>query len=723
MYLKTGLGFSPARKPASTPLIKSYSFANMSALPSDLTQTRIGGGWYQDDDGYLLFEGNSNAARFGTVYGSARGILVEIAMSAQNLYARPSIDTINEQLTAGISIAAIVSDETDTPTMQLSNGLKVWEFDNSAGGTAVDIEWAGTISTGKASAAAYIKTITGFAPTLSISGNGTEQTGHNVAGYTLHKCEDRTVSGAEALRLSIPAGTTARVACVNFQPHDVETSFIDTAGTALTRNAEDLNGTDASWWSGVQQGTVFLDFTHIDDDAQTSHIFEVRDIALNDRFTIWHTGGQLYTTVRSGGVTVMQRNTITLKNKNRTRIALSYQDNEFIQAINGFTDYIDIVGNAPDTTNFTLAPSPISFLSINRSGAAPLNGIVHSFSLYRTAMNETSLQQLTNPNSSAELWIAFYGDSNLERWESQWGGRPQKRFVDTIQAAFSNSFITNEGKSGSTANYNAAQLLAADWWSGASDSGGGNIHLEALARNHDFTNEQLRNFDYAIINLGANDLRKITTGDITIADYKASFQNVINLIAQDYGPQVKLIMQYLLNSDHLEYTDIAVQNTRDAMRELVAENSAIIAAYEGYDINRVDAVHADEDGYNALSDRAANIILADLRLKPLKSHPQITTAVYEGNTVTLTSNAAALNGSDPSIFRIEDDGVNVSINSALVSGNKVTLTLGTAIASGSLVQLWVGYGQMSALNPALCIRDVTTAYPLSSLSAFNVTPA
>jgi hypothetical protein len=724
-------------------LIKSYNFSSMSALPEELSLLRSGGAWYQDDDGYFHHETESNRLRFGSIYGSARGALVEISITANNLYARPSSGTLAAQLSAGLPIAEVVTD-TDTPCKNLSAGQNIWEFDNSGGGGDVDIEWAGTISSGRASAMAYIKTLSGSAPTLTISGNGSQETGHSVDGYTFHKCEDRSVSGAESLRITVAAGSIIRVACVNFQAYDVITSFIDTVGTAQTRNEDDLNGNDVSWWSGVQQGTIFIDFTHMDDTGETAHIFEVRDSDLNDRFTIWHTSGLFYTTVKAGGDTTAQSTQAGLKNLHRIRMALSYQDDQFIQSCNGFVDFTDNSGLAPDTTAFTGPPLPLSFLSVNRSGAAPLNGIIHGFALYGKAMDETSLNKLTTPNQNAALWVGLFGDSNLERWNVSWSGRPQQRFEATLQAVIADSHVANEGKSGSTANYAAAQLLASDWWSGSGDSGGGNIYVESLARNAALTKNELRNFDYAVINHGANDLRKISTGDITVSAYKASLQNVIDLTIADYGPQVKLIMQNLPSSDHPDYTESDMQAAREAMAELAEENAAIIASYESYDLARIDYLHADEDGCNTLVDRAANIILSHMGLEQRIAHPQALQASYNGNTITINTDSAAMSGTDPTIFYVEVNSspvsvnsspvsvnsspvsVNsspVSVNSSPVSGSKVTLVLDSVTEAGDTVRLWIGYGQMAALNAANCVKDTQSGYPLRSAANITVSEA
>lgn len=722
MYLGTGLGFAPARSAQTSALIKSYNFASMDSLPDELSHIRSGGAWYQDNDGYFHHETESNTLRFGTLYGSARGGLIEISITAKNLYARPSLDIINDHLLAGVANTSVVSDA-QSPCQYLNNGNAVWEIDNSQGESAVDIEWNGAVSTGKASAMAYVKTISGDNPTLSISGNGTQKTGHSVGGYTFYKCEDRSVSGAEFLRISVPAGALIRVACVNLQAYDVITSFIDTASAAITRDEDDLNATDVSWWAGVQQGTFFFDFTHMDDTVETAHIFEIRNGDLDDRFTIGHASGTFYTTIKSGGATVVQETKAGLKNLERVRLAISYQDGQFIQSCNGFIDFIEASGNAPDTTAFVAPPYPLSFLSINRGGAEPLNGIVHGFALYGKAFTQNKLVNMTNPNQSTALWVALFGDSNIARWNVSWSGRPQQRLNDKLKAAIPNSYVTNEGKGGSAANYDAAQLLGSDWWSANNDSGGGNIYSEALERNVTFTRNELRNFDYAVINLGANDLKHVSSGDISVSEYKASFQNVIDLILTDYGPQVKLIMQNLPSSSHAAHTESDMRAMRAAMAEIVDESISIIASYDTYDVARIDDLHADEEGCNILVDRAANIILADLGLEQRLDAPQILQARHNGNTITLNTDANALSGNDPAIFYVEVNGAPAPLISALTSGAKATLILENVIQGIDTVRLWVGYGKMSTLIPTNCIVDTLSGYPLNSAANIPVTPA
>ena len=702
-----------------------YNFESLNALPEGMSNTRTGGGWYQDFDGYIQNEATSNTIRIGTVYGSGRGALVEIAVTADNLYSRPSTGAVGDHLSAGSSIAAIVT-EADNPSKALSAGTSVWELDNSGGGSPVDVEWAGAISSGKASASAYIKTVSGTDAALSISGNNADSyIGHTVAGYVLHVDQDRTVAAAENLRVTVPAGAVVRVATVNFQAYDVLTSFIDTSGAAVTRNTDDLNGTDVSWWSGVQEGVWYLDFTSLDDDGETSHFFEVRDTALENRFTAWQGSGTSQNTVESANVLVVNQPTPAIFNRQRVRTAMSYKNNEFIQSRNGFTEFIDTSGDAPDTTTFTEIANPLSFLSLNRTGAAPLNGILHRFSLYPATKNETAVNNLTNPNKPDELWVSMMGDSILLRWNTHFSGRPEQRFIDALTPHFTSVDVVNKGDSSSAANKIGADAQSVDYWSGTSDSGGGTSWLQAIGPDgadgisiKENTRYQRRKLDYILMNIAAGDIVAISAAVITKAQYKTSMQNVIDITVTELGPQIRFVMQYPARSTSGSYTDAAMQDVRDAMRELVAENSGLfVGDYDIYDSDNVDAVHPNEAGFNNAVDRAANIILANEGLETLKTFPEVTHVAYGGSTIILTLDRGDIVGSDTGVFGIFVDDVAVSVNSSGIVENYIVLNMDDLIPNNSEVELTVGYGKLSTFTIANAFREDSTNYPIKTSGA------
>lgn len=730
MQLKTGLGLTPMRKNTSSPCIKSYNFAQMTTLPPDLTNLRSGGAWYQDDHGLIHKVTESNTIRFGTIYGSARGALVEVTVTAANLYSRPSAGDVSDHFSSGTSIATIDTD-TDSLCKNLTNGNNIWVFDNRSGAEAVDINFHGTLASGRVSAMAYIKTISGEDAVLSISGNGSDQIGHNVNGYSLHRTEDVFLSASAAMRITIPAGALIHVACANFQAYDFMTSFIDTSGSTLTRNNDDLNGTDASWWAGIQEGTFFVDCTYLDDTGQSGHLFEIRDTDVTQRFTIWQNGGLCQTSMEVDNTNIFNSNSPVLINRTRLRIACAYKAGEFLQMRNGELDLSLTPANVPDTSTFAASTNPISFFSVNRSGAAPLNGIVHGFALYNQAFTANKLQKLTSPNNNNELWVALFGDSNLERWKSLFDGRPQQSFVDALGEHYNGSIhVINKGQSASAANYTGAAAHDVDYWSNDGDTNGGNAWYKAMGPGTtggsviDDTCYQKQKIDYVIINLAAADIKSLTSGIITKAAYKASFLNVLDVTSQNLGAQVKYIIQYPPSANSVEYNDAAMQDARDALREIAQSDPRVIGAYELYDITRTDNVHGDEAAYTTAASRAANIINADLKRTPKISSPEVVNATHNGNTLTMTTNAAAaLSGDARDIFRVEINGSPTTITNVFCSGQKVTLVLSETITDTDDVRLWVGYGQMSSLDPARCIIDSENGYPMNSLANYEVTLA
>lgn len=699
MSLGLGLGLNLVRP--QNFLVKQFSFENDTTLPSDLTLTRTGGGWFGDADGYIQYESNTNAARFGKSWDSATGLLVEVAVTAINLYSRPSTGTVGDHLSAGSSIASIVTDA-DNPCKDLTSGTNVWLLDNTGGGAPVDVDFAGAI-TGGSSAAAYIETVTGDDASLSIGGTGSEVISpYKVAGYSLHYVVGVTGSSSP-LRITVPAGSSVRVACVNLQQNLGLTSFIDTAGSTVTRNKDTLSG-DPSFWNNTATGTFVLDWTTNGRASLTGGIFQVNDTGNANNFYFFQTGGTAYVQTRSSSV-VTNRAVDDIIYGQRTRRAISYENQNILGSQNGAELFTDTTANAPIVSGF----NAFSF-------GANVGGVVHSFKLFSKTTNMNDLNSLTNPNLSQEVYTLLIGDSNFERWEGSFGGRPNQLMIDTLNSGVPPkvSVYTNEGKSGSCANYAAAIALVADRWSNNGDTAGGNAFTESLARNETLTINQVKKFDYIGFNLGINDVKEIKTGTITAAQLETSILNVMDLCVETYGADVKFILQNVGTLNSTDHDDEDVQALRD-IHSTIYSIYNFIGEYDTYDVTLVDAVHPDEDGYNKFVDRMSNIILADLGVEPLEVQPQIIGGRWGQDKVYLVCDSDNMTGTDTAIFTILDDGVPVTISSSSIIGKQIELTLSSPIANGSTVTYYVGYGKIAGIVEANVFKDSVTGLPLKTL--------
>jgi len=107
--------------------------------------------------------------------------------------------------------------------------------------------------------------------------------------------------------------------------------------------------------------------------------------------------------------------------------------------------------------------------------------------------------------------------------------------------------------------------------------------------------------------------------------------------------------------------------------------------------------------------------------------PIITSAQYNGDTVTATfekDGGSDLSGSEVDQFRIEDDGVAVTISSLSIdnSANTITFTLSASITAGSTVQLWANYGRGANTTTANLVKDAN-GLPLRSVKELSVVGA
>lgn len=737
MKLRLGLGFSNPMLDSVLP-VYTQNFSTLSALPAFFTHTRASAATFQDSQGYWQNAANNiprlQASLFGLGSGeTASGILIEASVTARNTYSRPASGDVNLHFSTGASIASIVTD-TENPCKFLGNGTQVWLLNNTTG-SAVTVEFAGTAAnTNKYSGFVYVKVITGTAPTLSIEGKGSAVLGHVVAGYTLYSVTNVTGAVGDNLRLVIPANSSCRVSCANLQEYTVNTSLIDTAGAAVTRAADDLymEGANAANWY-EETGTIFFDYTCTDFGSKSGELFNFSNTGtVTDDFAGFQTGGAVTLRARSNSVVQISytdaANPIGVEQGQRNRVAIAYAPNDAAIAENGFIVTTDNSFTAPRASVIKASPT-LTFLNRRMgSGIVKICGILHGFHFYNKRLSNSQCEALTNPNMTSELVVSMFGDSNLLRWLTHYSGNAQTAFRNALSPYFGAVIPINKGDSSSSCTFAASTVTLGDYWYHEVNIANGTSLEQALRTDTDSIDNTLqelrRRVDYVIINHGLLDSFGVQANVLNKATYKAAMSAMLTRIDLQLGPQVRYVMQGLASTTQPDstVTNGVMQDIRDAQLELAAEDGRIIGYYDIYDSVLSDGTHPLEAGYTANALRAANIILADRELSPVLRPPQVLQAAYSGSTMTITTDAASLSGSEAGVFRVTDDSVVVAVTGLSLNGGTITLTLASAIAAGSVAKLWVAYGKMAAINPALAIKNAD-GYPLKALSNFNVVQA
>lgn len=731
MNILLGRGLAPASSKKTLP-VYCLNFATITSIPDGFTHSRSGSAWYQNMAGYWQVAAANTGRYQASIFGlnDSPGLLLEAAAICRNTYARPSAGTLANHFTATTGITIVT--EADNPFKDLSGGTSVWNIDNSGGGSPLVVEWAGTCAnTNKHSGLAYIKVISGTAPTLSIEGSGTQSTGQTVAGYTLYRVPNVTPSSGHNLRLSVPAGAVCRVAGANLQEYQEISSFIDTAGAIATRNSDEFYraGANSADFYNEAAGTVLFDYTSSDIDNKGTDIFEWSNTGTaTDFFRAYLSANNVVIFARSNNVLQISdlgtAAPIGLPRGQRSRFAMPYAPNNAAIIKEGLVIEEDASFTAPRASVLKASPT-LTFLN-RRTGSSIIktNGIVHHFAYYDERLSNTQCMAVTNPNTPGEVAVAIWGDDNLARWASHFSGAVQAAFKSGIEGQFSPVYALNKASASSSCTQVAASVTGGGYWLATAGTNGTPLEA-AISTDSDSIDTSLlklrRRIDYIIVNHGLFDAIGIKGAALSGATFETRMGVMLDSIKTQLGPQVKFVLQTPLSyNDAADTTldDASLQAVRKAQLSLAASRADIIGFYDAYDSTLVDASHADQTSYTAAMNRAKNIILAHLGREALLTPPVVTAASYNASSVVLTLDKP-VSGTEYGIFRITDDGADVAVSGMNINGTALTLTLATPIAGGSTVKLWVAYGKMDGITPANVPKS-TNGYPVRAVDEWGV---
>jgi hypothetical protein len=168
------------------------------------------------------------------------------------------------------------------------------------------------------------------------------------------------------------------------------TSYIPTTSASVTRNADQVLNTSASSLIGQTQGTIFLDFTLLPNNANAAYLFSVSDGSSNNLirteiFVVSPTDSRFRTGITTLGASQMDTliNITQLNNK----MAISYKLNEVKIFLNGVLVATDTSATIPATSGVYLG---------NRNNLGNYIGSYYkSFMLFPTALTDTQCIALT----------------------------------------------------------------------------------------------------------------------------------------------------------------------------------------------------------------------------------------------------------------------------------------------------------------------------------------
>jgi hypothetical protein len=162
------------------------------------------------------------------------------------------------------------------------------------------------------------------------------------------------------------------------------TSYIPTTSASVTRNADVISKTGISSLIGQTEGTMFFEGNVLNYSQARRFIVLYQDA--NNYMSLRVTSGNdLQFLIVSGGATSV--NITTANIQGNIKIALAYNNNDFVAYLNGTQVGSDTSGSVPTTSDF--------YLGCDQSAGNQMAGGIKVSALWKTRLTNAQLAQLT----------------------------------------------------------------------------------------------------------------------------------------------------------------------------------------------------------------------------------------------------------------------------------------------------------------------------------------
>lgn len=195
------------------------------------------------------------------------------------------------------------------------------------------------------------------------------------------------------------ASTKADVSFYGFQREALgyATTLINTSGTAVTRTIDSCNDAGSTFTIDSTEGVLYAEIAAIDDDGTDRYISLSDGTSANAISLLFTaTSNEVGAWVRKTGILQAQLSYVVPDALNDVRIALSYDNNEFLLYVNGEKRAFDYSGD-------TFAADTLTGLHFDDgSGLNPFLGKAKSVIIFPEVLTDLELKTLTGGNLSPE---------------------------------------------------------------------------------------------------------------------------------------------------------------------------------------------------------------------------------------------------------------------------------------------------------------------------------
>ncbi len=395
MLIRPGFGFGRAVSSAlAGAVLPSLDLDFMTgAVPPGLQLSRSSAALYMTASGaYASAAANIARLEYHPVTRAPMGLLVEESVIAKNLYARPSGNLVSDfgATETGLSTAT----DADNPARDLGGGTTVWKLDNSAGGSAVSISWAGTCgNTSKHSLQLWARVSAGSGFTLGLNDTGATIFGHG--GNTWQRVTVSNItppSSSARMKLTVPAGACIYFTLANLQENIFSTSPVDTAGTAAARAADRYKYAYGAWFS-TGAGTFVVDHCKASQVTRSVNVLlHIGDSSNQNRFMINHeaNGAKVWFSKAGGATTVFYTAPTGVTTEGPARDVLAYTGTTQTGASNGSILVVETMSAFPSSFAFGLGIG-----SNLNSSAQEYTGHIRRITYYKKAFTNDMLRRLS----------------------------------------------------------------------------------------------------------------------------------------------------------------------------------------------------------------------------------------------------------------------------------------------------------------------------------------
>lgn len=702
--------------------IKPHTLDFTSSLPSGFTHTRNDGtiASYRDSSGNAQLAASNTAIFDHDSSGNNLGL--QCFETRQNKCTNNNVSpTVTTNATAsGGTFTADVDDTSALTTAKLHTlGVKVFQLDNSGGGSTVNVTFGGTTgNTNPHSFQIWARMVSGTFGSIQLSGATPGTVSFNSTSYTLVQSENITPSSTTVqMKINAAAGAVIRFTLNQLEEGKFCTPIIKIAGAAQTRAnqfTQYANFNTQPWWN-PSQGTIIVECRPILGTGQANAagllVAGSTGSSPTDAF-------YLQTNASSHSPDAYGKGNSNTYHISTLSYPLTGRKNSLgIVYSNGITvdGFAGPMATKNTPTAMSTAASSIVNLTIGSFAANTwqFNGWISKVWFFKKALTYRNAARyaLGTKTGNSEKGIICAGQSNMEGYFSaasvltNGGERTGVAQLNTTWGTSTRNWLINA----STAGTNIAA------WSDGSTA---ITKWKAIASAYCHAGGSIRGiiWDQGESNLG-NTVSTFKTSYLAIfADMRAHLQS----LGQGSVP-VCIVPLGRLTDDSSSTRNTNCSYLRQAQQELASENSSYICIAPEKSLHPlVDNTHLTDAGYQLSSVLTLRKLLkfTGESISGGVDGPTITNVSRSGATltVTITHDSGGTDFTPTSGiggFQFYDNGTSIAISSAVrTNATTITITLAST-PSGATKELWYAWGSIYNDNGSTLVRDNSSyAVPL-----------